>query len=447
VNICLYTPLLCLAATTGSPPPVDDDEAITKRCLVIFDGRHELCGECTAQHDGGLTVVDEDGESHQLTQSRIVFTQWLLDVPAPAEGVVELTDGRQLRGLIKSDTCSGVEMTLHGVPLLLERQTVASAWFLEPVETRYQQLKPLMPINRSEAHLSLCRWLVEEQAWDLAVAELEAHVEQHRSVEATRLLRVARAHAKLLDAPDRNPDSPKETDNSSAHTEPASVDARAVNLVRVFEIDLANPPDISIAPEVRQAFLNAYQQSALLPQSEEGRQTLLNGPAIDLLKQMFSHRAREFYGSVRVLSEPVAMRRFRESVHDQWLLPRCASTSCHGGPDAGRFRLLRGRRLDDGIRTSNLLILNSLTLDGQPMIDWNTPTKSMLIQSALPRAVATHPHPAVDGWRPTLDTLDGPRTMATIRWIESMMRSPRPSYPVEPPTFPKTPPSGPRLPR
>jgi len=438
------------ASAPGPPAKAPETPAPSienRRCVIIYDGRHELCGNCEPLADGSITINAGEQGTHTLAPNRIVHVQWLLDVPAPVEGVVELIDGRQLRGLIRSDSCAGIDMAVHGVPLTLSRSRISAAWLLEPLATRYQQLKAAMPLERAHAHLSLCRWLVREQAWDLAVTELEAHLDVHRSLEGARLLRVARAHAQLP-AGDGTPVTP-----TSSAAQPRSqhaiapVDDRAVNLVRVYEIDLADPPEVIISPEVRKAFLEAYADSTLLPSSDAARTALVQGPAIDVLRQMFTHRAREFYGSVQVRTEPTALKRFRQSVHDQWLVPRCGSTDCHGGNDAGRFRLVRQGRMDDRTRTSNLLILDSLTLDGVPMIDWQQPHRSLLVQHALPEDVADRPHPPVRGWRPTLDTLDGPRTLATIRWIEAMMRSPRPEYPVEPPVIPGPAPDSPRLPR
>jgi hypothetical protein len=89
-----------------------------------------------------------------------------------------------------------------------------------------------------------------------------------------------------------------------------------------------------------------------------------------------------------------------------------------------------------------------LTLDGHPMIDWVDPLQSTLIQYALPLEHATRPHPAVAGWRPALVSPQSRTTQGTVQWIESMLRSPRPTYPVEPPIkAPVETADTPRLPR
>ncbi len=436
---------LMLLVVEGESPPASPPPT---RCIVHYDGQHRVCGELVGRDEDAVHITDEAGMQHSIPLPRVVAIEPLLELPAPSEGIVELIDGRQLRGLLKRDDCNAVEIMLHGVPVQMERHHVSRVWILDPLEKRYAELKKSMPLERPGAHLAFCRWLVREKAWPLAVLELEAHTSTHRSAEATRLLRAARAQHKLDNSQSGAKDGDQKESVASSPRSPEPVDDAAVNLIRVYELDLNNPPPIQINEETRRAFLDAYRTSMLLPQTKEGLATLLAGEPIDVLKLIFAHRAREFYGQVQVLKEPEAFRRFRQSVHDLWLVPKCGSTDCHGGPDAGRFQLIRSTRLNDRIRTSNLLILDALTLDGQPMINWTDPMQSTLIQYALPAKQASRPHPSVVGWRPALKSPKSPTTMATTRWIESMMRSPRPTYPVEPPIkAPTETPETPRLPR
>ncbi len=439
--------LLSVLLLTPSPAPLPEVGVAPTRCIVHYDGQHRLCGTLQGTDENSVHLTTSDGQSHVIPIPRVVGIEYLLELPTPTEGIVELNDGRQMRGLLKQDLCDTVEIMLHGVPVQVDRARVSRVWAIEPVELRYESLRQSMPVERAGAHLSLCRWLVAEKAWDLAVPELEAHLAAHRSAQAGRMLRVARAHQKLNDpGPTKKNDSA--TDKPEVSTGLQPVDDAAVNLIRVYELDINDPPELRISQETRQEFLDAYSTSTLLPQTDEDRADLMASDPLDILKLMFAHRAREFYGRVNVVDEPVAIRRFRQSVHDLWLMPRCANAACHGGPDAGRFQLVTGRRLDDRIRTSNLLILDDLVLDGQAMINWNEPMQSTLIQYALPRTKATRPHPAVAGWRPAMDATQSVSALGTAKWIESMMRSPRPEYPIEPPlNAAKQGTNGPRLPR
>ena len=435
------------APPPNAPPPTSDATTETSgiRIILHYDGRQRMCGRIQQQTADGITLITEDGKAHTIETRRIVGVEHLLKLPAPAEGVVRLVDGREFRGMLRHDECDVVELLMHDTPLTIKRDRVAAVWLLEPVEKRYKALKVMMPVERPDAHLALCEWLVSEGAWELAITELKAHTTQHRSHEAARLLRVALAQQTLAQNSDTDPPDPKP---ASKATGPPPVDDSAVNLIRVYEIDFDNPPPITINADVRRDFLDSYGTSSLLPQDDAGREALISGEAIEVLKLMFAHRAREFYGLVNVQAEPNALRQFRQAVHDAWLVPRCGMLACHGGPDAGRFRLLHAGRLNDRIRTSNLLILDELVLDGVPMIDWRNPMQSTLIQYALPREHATRPHPDVAAWKPALGTPDSHRARLATKWIGSMLRDPRPEYPVQPPivAIPK-PTDTPRLPR
>ena len=438
----LVTALMIAMGQDASPPDVTP---IPERCIVHYDRSHTMCGILLTSDDTQITVQDDAGHTHVLKAERVVGIEPLLHLPVPAAGIIQLRDGRQLEGLIRRDDCDTVEIVMHGVPLEVSRHTVARVWLEEPIEVRYARLKQSMPVERAGAHLALCQWLMEEKAWDLAIEELQAHVAMHRSVEAQRMLRLANSHHKLHQDTLRKPKNTPDASTPTRPSGPAPVDDAAVNLVRVYEIDLNQPPNIEISPETRASFLEAYKTSSLLP---DDRTQLMEGDPLDVLRLMFAHRAREFYGQVRVIDEPIALRRFRQSVHDQWLVPGCASTDCHGGPDGGRFRLLTSRKMNDRIRTSNLLILDELVIDGRPLVNWQTPEKSLLIQHALPLDQASDPHPAVDGWKPQLGSTARQTQKMTEKWITSMLREPRPDYPVSAPEFaPTSSPTGPRLPR
>ena len=147
---------------------------------------------------------------------------------------------------------------------------------------------------------------------------------------------------------------------------------------------------------------------------------------------MFQIRARDLYEQVEVLTEPSGLMTFRKQIHDNWLINRCGSRACHGGTEelAGRFRLHRSARLNDQIRTSNLLALNRLELDGQRMLDWAQPDQSLLYQFALPREEATNPHPEVKGWRPIFTPSARTLKKAYQSWIDEMMSHQHKDWPI-----------------
>ena len=78
-----------------------------------------------------------------------------------------------------------------------------------------------------------------------------------------------------------------------------------------------------------------------------------------------------------------------------------------------------------------MLILERLKLDPDwPLINFERPEDSLIIQYALPRDLARKPHPRVDGWKAAFSPANTRLKEEAIEWINSMMQ-PRPEYPVE----------------
>jgi hypothetical protein len=174
---------------------------------------------------------------------------------------------------------------------------------------------------------------------------------------------------------------------------------------------------------------------------------------IDLVRLMFELKARDLYPQINVDSEPYALNIFRQRVHDAWLIGNCATSRCHGGLEGGRFFLHSRNSRDERVRFTNLLILLRSEWPDEPLVDFERPLDSLVIQHALPRTEARFPHPDVPGWKPVFTNANQRLLADAVRWIESMYR-PRPSYPVdyEPPILepeiglppsPTEPPGGP----
>jgi len=146
---------------------------------------------------------------------------------------------------------------------------------------------------------------------------------------------------------------------------------------------------------------------------------------------MFDLRARELYPKIKVQTEPYAMNLFRRRVHDTWLINNCATSRCHGGIHAGEFFLHRRGHKNERVRYTNFLILERLEIDPDwPLINYEQPMDSLIIQYGLPRTEARKPHTDVRGWKPVFGRSNKRMLGETGKWIRSMLQ-PRPDYPIE----------------
>src|SRR5690606_26176551 len=135
-----------------------------------------------------------------------------------------------------------------------------------------------------------------------------------------------------------------------------------INLLKVYEIDLNDPPRLMISRRTVEDLLSTYAGHPLIPVSVEGRDAIMRWRDVQVLDLIFRLRARDFYGRVEVLESPASMKRFRDDVNRGWLVNSCATTRCHGGEQAGRLRLFNRRPSAEASYYTNFLILDRFRL-------------------------------------------------------------------------------------
>ncbi|MCH2135521.1 MAG: hypothetical protein MK101_02945 [Phycisphaerales bacterium] len=426
----LAAALMALATVVDAP-----------RVIVQLGHDHHLKGTQLNEEDGHLWLRTLDGEEVVLDLATIMGVTTLIDVETPLEASVHLKRGRVMRGLLLADDFNEVRLEVGGVELRYDRREVARVQLKPDLDALWRHERSLIDDDDEQARLDLAQWLMGHGMWAQAVEELESIVERFKSTTALRLLRQASAQLELQKANDAAP--PRDGDESQVDTPeqggtgPRQLplpDERVVHLVRLLELDPINPPPVKINADTRRRLHLGWGGTRLLPAGDRGLQTLLAMPDAQVLKLMFDLRARPLYSEIDVLEPPASLSTFNETIHDRWLTTRCGTRSCHGGPDGGRFRLLRRGTVDDRLRTANLLQLERTSIDGRGLIDWKSPGRSLLLLHAMPRdqVAAEDAHPPAPGWRPTID-MQGME--AGMRWIRSM-RQPRPNvdwHPVPPP--------------
>jgi hypothetical protein len=213
-----------------------------------------------------------------------------------------------------------------------------------------------------------------------------------------------------------------------------------INLIRVFEVNLGDPPAMVIRRDTAKRFLEKYEGTIVegrgtVPVSPEAREQFFRLRPVQMLSWFFDLRAREFYPEVQVLENPRTMRLFRDTVHRTWLINSCATTKCHGGEEAGRLYLYNKSSASDRAAFTNWVILDQFrSKDGLALIDQRDPARSPLLQMGLPRDRAVIKHPEVDGmgrrWVPTFDDQNDRRFRQAIEWIQSLYPN-RTGYPIE----------------
>lgn len=430
------------------PPPDDQAEATPERPVrvILHLARTEPVQGILIRDDSELIIVQTKDGHESFVKSRIIRTVRLVEPEPGQEGVVFMRDGSRRRGTILRDEFEYVLIENEGIKSRINRSVVDHVQLLPTVEERYLILKESLNPESQDSWLDLCRWLVSVRRYDLANTELQELLRRHpNSADARRMQVVVEAQLRLQDAantardadardgaplPNR-PDSRGRVDDDELL--PSTVLSREdVNIIRVFEIDFERPPNVVVPQEIIRELILRYGTHRAMPANADARNALFRAPAIDVVRLMFEVQARDLYHGIEVQSEPYALNLFRQRVHNTWLISNCSTSQCHGGVNAGRFFLHRRNFDDERVRYTNLLILERLRLPDQPpLINYDEPMNSLIIQHALPRTEARFPHPDVPGWNPAFNRANVRMLDDAIRWIQSMYYPPRPQYPVE----------------
>ncbi|MGD9791073.1 MAG: hypothetical protein AB7Q00_08510 [Phycisphaerales bacterium] len=363
----------------------------------------------------------------------------------PVRVQLVLSDGRLVEGRLIGQDDRSVTVEVNGIATPFQRGLVDRLRTLPSVSSEYARLKAAIDPRDIEARLRLAEWLRANERYDLALAEIsEAMRIDPLHPEALEMKTLVEQQKMLADATKTRDDEPG-TDASKPHRvvrRPEKpkfpvLSPEQVNVMRVYEVDLRRPPRMMIDRSTVVELMKTYSSNELIPQTPEGRDAFLRKDAVEILEVMFRLRAREFYGDVRVIENPLPFRLFREEVHRGWLMNSCATSRCHGGEDAGALYLNRNMANSDAAVYTNFLILDRFkSSDDLPLIDYVEPANSLLLQYGLPRALAKRKHPEIGqlrgrpAWKPVFESDRDPKFKAAVEWINTLYR-PRPKYPVE----------------
>lgn len=426
-----------LADNGNQSKPKDEPEA-PHRVILRVNRNQSIMGFLKLEDDDVIVIRTLRGEVQSFPKVRVLQIVRLVEPEPGQSGVVILNNGQRREGIIIEDTFEHVLVEIEGIPAKLRREFVDYV-VLEPTfEQRYQQYRANLRPHMIEHHLTLCRWLIQERRYDLAHENLKEILAEREHHEAQRLLHIVDAQLALqAKAATRTEDSSIESDrDGSLDEDPERLPPRLlthdeVNLMRVYEVDFDNPPRLTVQPATVRRLFENYGTHEAVPATQSERNAMMRGDASRIVRLMFELRARELYPEIQVGSEPHSLNLFRLRVHNTWLLNSCATSGCHGGPDAGDLYLHRANHTDERVRYTNFMILERLEVDPQwPLINYTDPEMSLIVQYGLPRESARLPHPEVRGWAPVFGRPNDRMKQETIRWIESMMQ-PRPVYPID----------------
>lgn len=380
--------------------------------------------------EAALDTTDEPGEEPEEEEP---------------EAVVLLKDGQRMSGFLIEQTDERVVLRVGGISTTIERELVDRVMVLPPIEERYRAIREAIGDGDTDQLLRLAEWLRARGRFADAIHELDHVLSLEPENADAKRLRLLAAQQEMLREKAREAREARE--NAAPGGRPAAADPadpfpllteEQINLIRVYEVDLAAPPRMLVDRDVVTRLLTEHAGHPQIPVAQADREALYRRRPAEILELMFRLQARELYGEVEVLEDPASLESFRDDVHRGWLMNTCATTRCHGGKEAGRLALATRRRNSDATVYTNFLILDRFRMpDGTPLINYEEPSRSMLLHLGLPREDSLYPHPPVpgvdgrgDAWRAAFRGPQDRRFREAVEWIQSMYR-PRPEYPID----------------
>jgi hypothetical protein len=367
-----------------------------------------------------------------------------------------LKDGRVFSGPLVRQNDYETVLSIAGIPMTFMADEIERTEILPPIMERYRALRDAVGAD-PEQIVRLAEWLQSREKYELALTEVDRALSIDKTNAGAIRLRpiltqqILLKFARVKKAPE--PVIP------AAPTPPAAQRANVpllsqaeVDLIKVYETKFEEHPGIVIPRATIQKMLEKYSSHPLVPITKEGRDAILRQTPAEQLDLMFKLQAREFYQDVQIINQPKSFNEFRTDISHNWLINSCATNACHGGTEAGRLILYNGSPNQARSLYTNFLILSRYRLnDGTPLLDFEDPDRSPLLQYGLARDKSRRPHPIAprglqkDAWKAVFRSTDDVQFKAAVDWIKSLYR-PRPVYPIiytplkpfEPPPPPKS---------
>ncbi|MBY0313451.1 MAG: hypothetical protein K2W85_15405 [Phycisphaerales bacterium] len=361
------------------------------------------------------------------------------------ELLIILKDGRRFSGPVVRQSDQEIVISIAGVHSRFTPDQIDRLEVQEPLMERYRKLREAVGQDPDQI-VRLAEWLQNRQKYELAFSEVQRALEIDKvHGPALRLKTILEQQIilkanSLKNAPEKPDAKVRERSGGPAHTgaDVPLLTAEQINLIKVYETDLKANPRLIITRQTVMDMLEKHSGHPLVPITREGREAILRKSPVEVLDLMFKLQAREFYGQVEVLDQPKPFVELRDAIGRSWLINSCATSQCHGGTEAGRLVLANRRPNAETTLYTNFLIMTRYVLaDGTPLIDWEEPEKSPLLQMGLLRDRSRRPHPVIprgiggkDAWRTVFRSEEDDSFKEATAWIKSLYR-PRPDYPIE----------------
>lgn len=342
-------------------------------------------------------------------------------------GVVKATNGLTYEGDLE-ETPTQIIIKRNKTEMRVNREDVASLHYLssdaEEIKKDWSELKK----DDAPGRVALARRAFERGQYELARAiTAEALIIDPNSRDAVDLQEIVRRQVVMELRAARAREDSEEVKRSPYALPETYLDEHDINSVRQSELQPRDDGHVRVRFEndVRRRFVQKYQYNST---------TFAALSAFQQAMTMIREGDAAIRRDVIVFDDPAAIREFR--VVQRYILNGCASQVCHGSLLAGNF-ILFPKTETEAVTYTNLYLLTRYSRTSQAqkteevfagdsgrryMIDRERPKQSLLLQYALPPAMAEFPHPQVPNMRPMLGKSGDPVYGKILTWIDKGLR-------------------------
>lgn len=367
------------------------------------------------------------------------------------QSIVKTKDGNTYQGDLTTRT-DDVVVTIHGVDTVIPKTDIDSIQQAEDLDKLYRDRLAALDAKDVNGRIALAREAFEKGRYDFARDTLQQTLTiEPNNPDANQLLLAVESKIKLeqtkgTPAPLAPTKAPLQgTRPNATLLSPADIEA-----IRKAEL---KPTDLGVRIQIDQAARRKFCEANNIAFA-----AFNNLPAAQEAVAMMDSGDPAMRDSVHVLTDPPSLLMYRREIQPM-VIQNCATANCHGGVNGGKLVFPTAGDADP-LTYTNFYILQQYQgkpkeaggggVFGSPtkgMIERNHALDSLLVNYALPVAVAKYDHPLVNGQpiTPALRGLEDPRLALITNWMNVALVQTPPAYGIHY-TPPSTQPASPTSP-
>ncbi len=361
------------------------------------------------------------------------------------QAIVTTRDGREIEGELIDKNATTITLKIAGIPTTLDMDKIEHIEVLKDTIEIYYERKAAIDGQNAEERYQLAYFLFENKELEMARLELDQLLKMFPDNEKIQLLSVViNERMKLIEEESEQEKAERKDTLTFEKVESSDetfstvgavnrkqlLDDRQIDLIRLWELpaDLeeAKPRVLVRRVTIEQLFEQFADERPIVElEQNERAYYLARAPGYERLELIFAvgavnTKARSLYSQIDVQMDPAVIVEFRQHIHNRYLAGYFWHT--YGRDRVEGLNLVRPVN-DRAVVYTNFYNLTQYRNGDLPMIDRETPERSLLLQWGLPRDLAMYPGPDVTGWEPFFTGIDDPNFRQYRDWIESLCKN------------------------